>query len=59
MMLDGDQAIARAFGVSGTPAAVLLDSNGRVATPVARGVRGVHTALQALQALATPAEAAD
>lgn len=59
MVLDDDQTIARAFGASGTPAAVLLDGRGIVVTPVARGSVGVRTALQALEALAVPALAAD
>lgn len=59
VVLDDDQTIARAFGASGTPAAVLLDGRGVVATPVARGATGVRTALHGLQALAAPASAAD
>lgn len=59
MVLDDDHSIARAFGATGTPAAVLLDNRRVVATPVARGVTGVRTALQGLLALAAPASAAD
>lgn len=59
MVLDDDQTIARAFGASGTPAAVLLDGRGIVVTPVARGSAGVRTALQALQTMFAPALAAD
>jgi peroxiredoxin len=59
LMLDDDETIARAFGVSGTPAALVLDASGRLATPVARGASGIRTALQAVLALTTQASAAD
>jgi thiol-disulfide isomerase/thioredoxin len=59
LVLDDDEAIAKSFGVSGTPAALVLDAGGRVATPVARGASGIRTALQAVLALTTQASAAD
>jgi hypothetical protein len=51
VLLDDDSSISRTFGVSGTPAAVLLDPRGVVATPVARGVVAVRSALGAVEAL--------
>lgn len=59
LVLDDDEAIAKSFGVSGTPAALVLDAGGRVATPIARGATGIRTALQAVLALTTQASAAD
>jgi thiol-disulfide isomerase/thioredoxin len=59
VVLDDDQSIAQTFGASGTPAAVLLDARGLVATPVARGSAGVRSALQSLQALSVPAATAN
>lgn len=59
LVLDDDETISKAFGVSGTPAALMLDASGRVATPVARGASGIRAALQAVRALAIPATAAD
>lgn len=59
MVLDDDLSIARGFGASGTPAAVLLDGRGVVAAPVARGSTGVRSALQAVQSLSIPASVAD
>jgi thiol-disulfide isomerase/thioredoxin len=59
LILDDDEALANAFGVSGTPAALVLDAGGRVATPVARGASGIRTALQAVRSLTAPATAAD
>jgi thiol-disulfide isomerase/thioredoxin len=59
MVLDDDHSIARTFGASGTPAAILLDGRGTVATQVARGADGVRSGLRALQALTAPATAAD
>jgi len=37
VVLDDDRAIAQAFGVTGTPAAILIGANGTVASAVARG----------------------
>lgn len=59
MVLDDDKTIAKTFGASGTPAALMLDSRGIVLTPLARGADGVRNALHALQALTTSATAAD
>lgn len=59
VVLDDDDTISRIFGSSGTPAAVLIDSNGNVASPLARGATKIRTALQALQALPISATAAD
>lgn len=42
IVLDDDRSVASAFGVTGTPAAIVLDANGRVATEVARGARAVR-----------------
>jgi len=46
LVLDDARSIAAAFGVTGTPAAVLIASTGAVATPVARGLTGVRTLLE-------------
>jgi peroxiredoxin len=59
LVLDDDETIARSFGVSGTPAALMLDASGRVATPTARGASGIRTALEAVRALTASASAAD
>jgi thiol-disulfide isomerase/thioredoxin len=59
VVLDDDRSIAQAFGVSGTPAALLIDSRGVVVTPVARGSDRVRAALNTLVASASPARAAD
>lgn len=39
---DDEGVLKRTFGVRGTPAAVLIDGNGRVASEVARGATGVR-----------------
>jgi protein-disulfide isomerase len=39
--LDEDDAVTRAFGVRGTPSAVLLDGDGVIAAPVAEGVPAI------------------
>jgi hypothetical protein len=39
--LDEDDAVTRAFGVRGTPSAVLLDADGTIAAPVAEGVPAI------------------
>ncbi len=61
VLLDDDSSIGRTFGVTGTPAAVLLDQRAVVATPVARGVAGVRSAMTAVGSFfgITPATAAD
>ncbi len=47
LVLDDDRSITELFGVGGTPAAVLIDAQGIVATPVARGATGVRSLLDA------------
>jgi len=42
MVLDDDRSLATAFGVKGTPAAVLIDRSGNVSSQVARGSTGVR-----------------
>jgi thiol-disulfide isomerase/thioredoxin len=59
VVLDEDRTIAEAFGVGGTPAAVLIDGRGVVVSGVARGAGGVRAALEALTAPALPVAAAD
>jgi protein-disulfide isomerase len=39
--LDDDDAVTRAFGVHGTPSALLLDASGAIAAPVAEGVPAI------------------
>lgn len=46
MVLDDDRSLATAFGVTGTPAAVLIDRSGNVSSPVARGSTGVRALLE-------------
>jgi hypothetical protein len=48
--LDSDFAVGRSFGAGGTPSAVLVDAEGRIASQVAVGA-------QAVLAIATPVEA--
>ncbi len=52
ILLDDGFAVGRAFGASGTPSAVLIDSQGRLASPVAAGADDVlaltHSAQHAL-----------
>jgi thiol-disulfide isomerase/thioredoxin len=55
VVLDDDRSLAQAFGVRGTPAALLLDGRGVVVTQVARGSEGVRAALQALSTAFAPA----
>lgn len=47
VLLDDDRSVSRTFGVTGTPAALLIDSQGIVAAPLARGLLGVRRALKA------------
>ena len=42
VVLDDDHSIAQAFGVAGTPAAVLIGAQGNVASGVARGAAAVR-----------------
>jgi thiol-disulfide isomerase/thioredoxin len=55
MVLDDDRSIATAFGVTGTPAAVLIDRSGVVGSPVARGATGVRALLERLNVSALTA----
>jgi hypothetical protein len=41
VLLDQQFAVGRAFGASGTPSAVLVDAEGKVASEVAVGAPGV------------------
>lgn len=45
VILDDDQALAAVFGVTGSPAALLIDARGSIATEVARGERAVRALL--------------
>jgi peroxiredoxin len=38
--------LARSYGVLATPSAVLIGADGRIASPVARGARGVHALVE-------------
>ena len=51
VVLDQDFSVGRAFGAGGTPSAVLVDAEGRIASPVAVGA-------QAVLALAAPLDVA-
>jgi len=48
IVLDDDHSIASTFGAGGTPAAVLIDSNGIVASPVISGAGQIGTILSRL-----------
>jgi len=50
VLLDQPVAVARTFGAGGTPSAVLVDAEGRIASQVAVGT-------EAMLALAAPVEA--
>jgi thiol-disulfide isomerase/thioredoxin len=50
VVLDSDFAVGRSFGAGGTPSAVLVDAEGRIASQVAVGA-------QAVLAIAAPVEA--
>jgi thiol-disulfide isomerase/thioredoxin len=54
VVMDDDRSVARALGVTGTPAAVLVDERGLVASRAARGAEGVRTLLAAAS---SPADA--
>jgi thiol-disulfide isomerase/thioredoxin len=54
-VLDDDRGIAGRFGATGTPAAVLIDEMGIVASDVARGTRGVRALVAQRLAAASPA----
>lgn len=57
IVLDDDRSLAAAFDVTGTPAALLIDERGIVASNVARGERAVRALAARLWATA-PADAA-
>jgi peroxiredoxin len=41
VLMDADFSVAASFGATGTPMAVLVDQDGRVASPLAAGAQGV------------------
>lgn len=45
VVIDEGKVLGKAFGATGTPAALVLDASGRVATPVARGLDQVRMLL--------------
>lgn len=45
-LLDDDLSASTAFGAIGTPSAVVIDGSGRVASPMARGIREVRDLLR-------------
>jgi methylamine dehydrogenase accessory protein MauD len=49
MVLDQQFAVGRAFGASGTPSAVLVDAEGRIASEVAVGAQGVWELVRTTQ----------
>jgi hypothetical protein len=51
VVLDDDRAIATAHGTTGTPAAVVVDRLGMIASGVGRGVSGVRTLVHDLLAI--------
>ena len=53
--LDEGFAAGRAFGAAGTPSAVLIDEDGRVASPIAVGAAEVLALLHARQGRREPA----
>jgi peroxiredoxin len=57
VVLDDDRSLADLFGVAGTPAAVVIDAQGVVASPVARGASGIRALVA--QRFAPDAVAAD
>ena len=57
VVLDEPRAIGQALGVTGTPAAVLIDAMGKVATPVARGTAGVRALMT--RSIAQPSASAN
>lgn len=52
VVFDDDRVIARTFGVEATPSAVVIDDNGRVASPVIRGAPSIQAVLERI----SPAE---
>jgi thiol-disulfide isomerase/thioredoxin len=55
VVIDEERRIGGPLGVTGTPAAVLIDSNGDLAAPVARGSDGVRQVLARMSAPAVVA----
>jgi thiol-disulfide isomerase/thioredoxin len=53
-VFDDDRSLARTFGVEGTPSAVVLDGQGRVATHVFRGEHRVRALLERITSLVAP-----
>ena len=45
-LLDDDLSASTAFGAIGTPSAIVIDASGRIATPLARGIREVRELLR-------------
>jgi hypothetical protein len=58
VVLETDFAVSHAFGVTGTPSAVLVDEQGRIASPLARGVPAVLALVRDVQRHAEPVAAA-
>jgi len=52
ILLDGGFAAGTAFGAAGTPSAVLVDADGRIASPVAVGALDVLALMRSGGALA-------
>ena len=50
VLLDEATEVGRAIGAPGAPAAVLIDTDGRIASPLAIGRRAVRALLEELQA---------
>jgi hypothetical protein len=48
IVLDDDRTIARSYGATGTPAAVVIDAHGRIASPVGRGATGVRALIETM-----------
>ncbi|MGN6033462.1 MAG: redoxin domain-containing protein [Thermomicrobiales bacterium] len=55
IVFDDDRFITRTYGVTGTPAAVVIDANGVIASPVGRGATGVRELLEPTMTLSTSA----
>ena len=53
MVLDDGFTMGRAFGADGTPSAIVLDEDGKVASPLAVGADAVLTLLDETLALGT------
>jgi methylamine dehydrogenase accessory protein MauD len=54
IVLDDDRTIARSYGATGTPAAVVIDAHGRIAAPVGRGATGVRTLIETMIGASAP-----